>query len=104
VDTVLERLYALQGVGRWSAEYMLLHGLGRLHLFPGDDVGTQNKIQEYLGLRKAPNYETGRRRLARWGFYTGLIHFDFLLYVLAQRGKLHVRKVRIASLGKPLEA
>jgi DNA-3-methyladenine glycosylase II len=48
-DVVLERLYALQGVGRWSAEYVLLRGLERLHVFPGD-VGAQNKIQEYLGL------------------------------------------------------
>jgi DNA-3-methyladenine glycosylase II len=65
-DAVLERLYALQGVGRWSAEYVLLRGLERLHVFPGD-VGAQNKIQEYLGLRKLPDYEAVRRRLARWG-------------------------------------
>ena len=87
-DAVLERLYALQGVGRWSAEYVLLRGLGRLHVFPGDDVGAQNRIQEYLGLRKAPNYETVRRRLAGWSPYAGLIYFHFLLYGLAQRSYL----------------
>ena len=87
-DAVLERLYALQGVGRWSAEYVLLRGLGRLDVFPGDDVGAQNKIQEYLGLRKPPDYETVRRRLAKWGPYAGLIYFHFLLYGLEQRGCL----------------
>lgn len=87
-DAVLERLYALRGVGRWSAEYVLLRGLGRLHVFPGDDVGAQNKIQEYLGLRKPPTYEAVRRRLLRWSPYAGLIYFHFLLYGLAQRGYL----------------
>jgi 3-methyladenine DNA glycosylase/8-oxoguanine DNA glycosylase len=33
------RLRTLRGVGRWTAEYVLLRGLGRLHVFPGDDVG-----------------------------------------------------------------
>jgi DNA-3-methyladenine glycosylase II len=87
-DAVLERLYALRGVGRWSVEYVLLRGLGRLHVFPGDDVGAQNRIQEYLGLRKAPSYETVRRRLAGWSPYAGLIYFHFLLHGLAQRGYL----------------
>jgi DNA-3-methyladenine glycosylase II len=87
-DAVLERLYTLRGVGRWSAEYVLLRGLGRLHVFPGDDVGAQNKIQEYLGLRKPPNYESVRRRLVRWSPYAGLIYFHFLLHGLAQRGYL----------------
>ena len=31
----VERLQALRGVGRWTAEYVLLRGLGRLHVFPG---------------------------------------------------------------------
>ena len=35
----LENLGALRGIGRWSAEYVLLRGLGRFHVFPGDDVG-----------------------------------------------------------------
>ena len=34
----IARLLELRGVGRWTAEYVLLRGLGRLHVFPGDDV------------------------------------------------------------------
>lgn len=36
---VLERLTGLRGVGRWTAQYVMLRGLGRLHVFPGDDAG-----------------------------------------------------------------
>jgi DNA-3-methyladenine glycosylase II len=35
------QLRQLRGVGRWTAEYVLLRGLGRLQVFPGDDVGAQ---------------------------------------------------------------
>ena len=39
-----QRLLELRGVGRWTAEYVLLRGLGRLHVFPGDDVGAQKRL------------------------------------------------------------
>ena len=32
----VERLTRLRGVGRWTAEYVLLRGLGRLNVFPGE--------------------------------------------------------------------
>src|SRR5262249_46823443 len=35
-DDVRRQLLALHGVGRWTAEYVLLRGLGRLQVFPGD--------------------------------------------------------------------
>ena len=38
---VQQALLELRGVGRWTAEYVLLRGLGRFHVFPGDDVGAQ---------------------------------------------------------------
>ena len=34
---------ALRGVGRWTAEYVLLRGLGRLHVFPGE-AGDRTEI------------------------------------------------------------
>jgi hypothetical protein len=43
------RLLELRGVGRWTAEYVFLRGLGRTHIFPGDDVGARNNLQRWLG-------------------------------------------------------
>ena len=37
-EEAVARLCRLRGVGRWSAEYVLLRRLGRTHIFPGDDV------------------------------------------------------------------
>jgi DNA-3-methyladenine glycosylase II len=35
-------LMKLRGVGRWTAEYVLLRGYGRTSVFPGDDVGAHS--------------------------------------------------------------
>lgn len=87
-DPLLPRLVALRGVGRWSAEYVSLRGLGKLDVFPGDDVGAQNKLQRFFSLRKPPSYESVRRHLAGWGRYAGLIYFHLLLHGLAEKGYL----------------
>jgi DNA-3-methyladenine glycosylase II len=44
----VEYLTRLRGIGRWTAEYVLLRGLGRLHIFPGDDVGATTRCAAYL--------------------------------------------------------
>lgn len=82
------RLRGLHGVGRWTAEYVLLRGLGRLHVFPGDDVGAHNALQRWLG-RKAPlDYTHVPRALGKRKPYGGLIYFHLLLKGLAEAGHL----------------
>lgn len=81
-----EFLYRIRGVGRWSAEYVLLRGLGRLDTFPADDVGGQKNIAEFFGLRKRPDYEGIKKRITRWHPFEGFVYFHFLLKNLRQRG------------------
>jgi DNA-3-methyladenine glycosylase II len=90
VDTAkaLDRLMALKGVGRWTAQYILLRGLGRLDVFPADDVGSQNKMQRYLRLKQRPGYDKMYRILAPWRPYRGLLYFYLLLNHQARQGLL----------------
>jgi DNA-3-methyladenine glycosylase II len=88
-DAVISRLLALRGVGRWTAEYVLLRGLGRTSVFPGDDVGARNNLQRWLGLAEPLDYAGVQRALAGWKPYSGLIYFHLLLDRLAQLGYLH---------------
>ncbi len=75
-------------MGRWTAEYVLLRGLGRRHIFPGDDVGGRNGLTRWLKLRKPLDYRRVRRVMARWKGYGGLIYFHLLLDRLATAGVL----------------
>ncbi len=84
----MARLQDLRGVGRWSAEYVLLRGLGRVHVFPGDDVGARNNLRRWLRLRRPLDYAGVRRVLARWGAFAGLVYFHLLLDLLEAAGYL----------------
>jgi DNA-3-methyladenine glycosylase II len=96
-DEVIDRLCELRGVGRWTAEYTLLRGLGRLHMFPGDDVGARNNLRRWLRLRKTLDYDDVRRVLARWDGYGGLVYFHLLLDRLEEAGYLSSSNARASD-------
>jgi DNA-3-methyladenine glycosylase II len=85
---VRQRLLALRGVGRWTAEYVMLRGLGRLDVFPGDDVGAQKSLAGWLGRQGPLDYAGVAKVLAQWSPYSGLIYLHLLLEGLSQAGAL----------------
>lgn len=84
--TAIERLTSLRGIGRWTAEYVLLRGLGRLHVFPGDDVGAHNKLRCLFGIDTPLDYQTAQELVARWHPYAGVVYFHLLLDSLSRTG------------------
>jgi DNA-3-methyladenine glycosylase II len=90
-DEAVNRLCKLRGVGRWTAEYVLLRGLGRTHVFPADDVGARNNLQRLLRLANPLDYEEVRHVLSRWDGYAGLVYFHLLLDRLATAGDVDER-------------
>ena len=49
-EEAIRELTAIRGVGRWTAEMMLLFALGRLDLLPLDDLAIAQSITELYGL------------------------------------------------------
>ncbi len=84
----LTQLLQLRGIGRWSAEYALLRGLGRLNVYPGDDVGARNNLVRWLKLRHPLDYEGVHEILGPCQPYAGLMYFHLLLDGLQTRGHL----------------
>ena len=65
-DEAIKRLTALRGVGRWTAEYVLMRGLGHPDVIPAADVGLQAAIGRAYSLgRKATESEV-RALAERW--------------------------------------
>lgn len=87
-EAAVAQLRAHRGIGRWSAEYALLRGLGRTHIFPGDDVGARNRLQRLFNLPQKLDYAAVAQRLRRWRPYAGLVYFHMLLDGLAGAGRL----------------
>ncbi len=85
-ESARARLMELRGIGPWSAEYMLLRGLGRLRFFPTHDVGSGNRLIRWLGLPGPLEGPAMRRALAQLSPYAGLVYFHLLLLGLSERG------------------
>jgi DNA-3-methyladenine glycosylase II len=85
-EQAVERLRSLPGVGRWSAEYVLLRGLGRVNVFPGDDVGARKRLRRWMDLPEPLTYEAVQQTLEHWQRYRGLIYFHLLLDRLEESG------------------
>ncbi|MDD2750795.1 MAG: base excision DNA repair protein [Acidithiobacillus sp.] len=83
-----QRLHQLRGIGRWSTEYVLLRGLGRLDVFPGDDVGARKALYQWLEEKSAPDYMQVAKRLQPWQPYVGMLYFLLLLNRLEKEGHI----------------
>jgi DNA-3-methyladenine glycosylase II len=74
-EEVISSLTSLRGFGRWSAEYILVRGLGRTEVVAGGDLGVQNLVGKYLGPgRRVPEPEL-RRMMEEWGPYKRWVVF-----------------------------
>ena len=54
-EHVIERLTAVKGFGRWTAEMFLMFRLHRPDVLPAGDLGIMNAIQRLYRLRKRPD-------------------------------------------------
>lgn len=85
-DAARQALVTLPGIGRWSAEYAMLRGLGRLQVLPGDDVGARNNLRRRFGLSPSAGYDEMAALSKSWWPYGGLVYFHLLLDALAEGG------------------
>ncbi len=81
-----ERLCGLRGFGRWTAQYVLLRGLGRLDIFPADDVGGRRGLQRWLKKQNPLDYDAASRIVKKWNPYGGFIYFHLLLNRIEDEG------------------
>ena len=82
-QAVVDALVQRHGIGRWSADYVLLRALGRLHVFPRGDSGALAGLRRFLaGTELADDPDAA---LARWAPDAGLVYFHLLLRGLAQQ-------------------
>ena len=63
---IVERLTSIKGVGRWTAEMLLIFNLGRPDVLPVDDLGVRKGFQFAYGKRKLPEPEQLARYGLRW--------------------------------------
>lgn len=53
-EGVIEELIQVKGIGRWTAQMYLIFSLGRLDVFPHDDLGVRMAIRGLHGFDEVP--------------------------------------------------
>lgn len=84
-NELFDKLCQIKGIGRWSAEYLMLRYFGRLNIFPGDDIGAQNNIRSIQNIDHKPSYDEIRDIIDSWSPFSGLIYFHLLLNKIYQQ-------------------
>lgn len=68
-ETVIEHLTAVRGIGRWTAQMFLMFSLGRLDVFPHDDLGLRAAMRELYELPEPPDKRTAIALAEPWRPY-----------------------------------
>ncbi len=74
-EEIVVRLCSLRGVGRWTAEYAAMMGLGLTDTLPAADIGLMRMVQQVYGLAERPTEDQVRKIGRDWSPWRGLITF-----------------------------
>ena len=83
---IIERLTAVRGIGRWTAEMLLIFRLGRPDVLPADDYGVRKGFAVAFRKRALPTRKALEAHGERWRPYRTVA--SWYMWRAAERGKL----------------
>lgn len=96
-EQVIANLVAVKGIGRWTAEMILIFSLGRPDVLPVDDLGFVEGVREAYGLPARPTRKEMQERGEAWRPYrTFATWYMWGMRRLSQRNERE--RTRIVSL------
>ena len=87
-EEILQRLTSFRGLGRWTAEMVIVTSIGHDSTSPAGDLGTRKAISRFYNKGELMPEEEVRRITEKWGKYKGIITY----YLIAEH--LHGRQTR----------
>ena len=78
-EAAIETLTVLPGIGRWTAEWVLLRGLRRFDVVPAGDLAIRKAVTWHAGHAALLSEPQVRELAAAWTPYAGLVAFRLLL-------------------------
>lgn len=71
-EQVIAELTKVKGIGRWTAEMLLIFSLGRLDVLPCDDLGIRNAMRKLYDLDDLPDRKTCEQIAEPWRPYASI--------------------------------
>lgn len=85
-ETVIERLTALIGIGRWTVDWFLARQMGRRHAVAVGDLAVRKAMQQFYFGKETPDESDLRALAARWGDHANLaVHYLLALHAWEKR-------------------
>lgn len=78
-ESAIATLTALPGIGRWTAEWVLLRGLRRFDVVPAGDLAIRKAVTWLAGRAGLLSESQVRAAAASWTPYSGLVAFRLLV-------------------------
>ena len=72
-EEIIERLIQVRGIGRWTAEMLLLFELGRPDVWPVHDYGVRKGFAKIFGKRRLPTPKQMLRHGEKWRPYRSVV-------------------------------
>jgi len=72
-EEIIERLIQVRGIGRWTAEMLLLFELGRPDVWPAHDYGVRKGFAKIFGKRRLPTPKQMLRHGEKWRPYRSVV-------------------------------
>jgi len=76
-EEIIARLASVRGIGRWTAEMLLLFDLGRLDVWPVADYGVRKGFAKTFGRRKLPTPKQLTKFGEKWRPYRSVAAWYF---------------------------
>lgn len=88
-EAAAQKLIALKGIGRWTAEVYLMFSEGRLDLFPVGDIALREAVGWLDGLSERPSEAYCAERTQIWSPYRSIgAHLMWAWYGAVRRGEM----------------
>jgi DNA-3-methyladenine glycosylase II len=78
-EDVIEYLTNIRGIGPWTAELVMIRGMGRFDAIPADDLGIKRTISHFYFDGKATSASQVRLLASKWGKWRGLASFYLIM-------------------------
>jgi DNA-3-methyladenine glycosylase II len=71
-EEIIEALIQVKGIGVWTAQMFLIFSLGRLDVFPHEDLGVRVALRNLYGLADLPDKHISHRIATPWRPYASI--------------------------------
>lgn len=96
-EEIIRQLCAVKGIGRWTAEMVLIFTLGRPDVLPTDDLGFVEAVRRVYELPERPKPRDMSARGELWRPYRTFATWYLWAWKESQNGK-HQPRTRIVSI------